>query len=214
MASAYERYDQQPSTTGAAMMPLTLPRPSPDESPDETSGQPADFRLDPDTMTATVREQWMPLVRLATLLLNDRAVAEEVVQEACEAVWRRRPDVTSRAQLGAYLRTSVVNGSRTVGRRRGTAARHLSLIRAEHDLTDVPADAALLVREDRREIREAVSCLPDRQREVLVLRYWARLSEAEIAHTLDISTGTVKSTAHHALAALRSRLRAHPEGQS
>ncbi|MBE7189737.1 MAG: sigma-70 family RNA polymerase sigma factor [Jatrophihabitans endophyticus] len=161
-------------------------------------------------MTATVREQWMPLVRLATLLLNDRAVAEEVVQEACEAVWRRRPDVASRGQLTAYLRTAVVNGSRSVGRRRGTAARHLSLLRAEHDAVDEPADAALLVREDRREIRAAVSRLPDRQREVLVLRYWARLSEADIAHTLDISPGTVKSTAHHALAALR----AHLKGQS
>ena len=112
------------------MMPLAMSRPNPSDPP----GPDGSFRLDPDTMTATVREQWMPLVRLATLLLNDRAVAEEVVQEACEATWRRRPGVTTRAQLGAYLRTAVVNGSRSVGRRRGTAARHLSLIRAEHDI--------------------------------------------------------------------------------
>ena len=126
------------------MMPSTLSRSSPTDPSEEF------FCLGPDTMTTVVCEQWMPLVRLATLLLNDRAVAEEVVQEAYEAVWRRRPDVTSRAQLGAYLRTSVVNGARSVGRRRGTAARHLSLIRAEHDGIDEPADSALLLREDRR----------------------------------------------------------------
>lgn len=162
------------------------------------------FRLDADTMTIVVRDQWMPLVRMATLLLGDRAGAEEVVQAACEAVWRQQPDVDSHDHLIAYLRTSVVNGTRSVGRRRGTAARHLALARAEHE---APADAPLLLREDRRLVREAVAQLPARQREVLVLRYWARLSEADIARTLAISTGTVKSTAHHALAALRARLK-------
>ncbi|WP_375485026.1 RNA polymerase sigma factor [uncultured Jatrophihabitans sp.] len=158
-------------------------------------------------MTATVRAQWMPLVRLGTLLLNDRAVAEEVVQHACETVWKQQPAVGSSAQLGAYLRTSVVNGSRSVGRRRTTAARYLALVRAEQPDGEPPADAELLLDEDRREIRAAVGRLPDRQREVLVLRYWGRLSEADIAQTLDISPGTVKSTAHRAIAALRAHLK-------
>ena len=188
------------------MMPLTSSRPSPDDPPLDSPSGPG-FRLDTDTMTATVRAQWMPLVRLATVLLNDRAVAEEVVQHACESVWKQQPDVGSSAQLAAYLRTSVVNGSRSVGRRRTTAARYLALVRAEHQDGDPPADAELLLDEDRREIREAVATLPDRQREVLVLRYWGRLSEADIAHTLAISTGTVKSTAHRAIAALRVHLK-------
>ena len=190
------------------MMPLALSRSSPNEQPEPDHGtDDPGFCFDANTMTTTVREQWMSMVRLATLLLNDRAVAEEVVQQACEAVWRRQPEVTSQAQLGAYLRTSVVNGSRSIGRRRSTATRHLALLRAEHDAAATPADTALLKDEDRREVQEALSRLSNRQREVLVLRYWARLSEADIAQTLGISTGTVKSTAHRALAALRKHLK-------
>ena len=184
------------------MMPLTMPRPDPDEPADSA------FRLDPDTMTATVREQWMPLVRLATLLLNDRAVAEEVVQEACEAtVWRRRPDVTSRAQLAAYLRTSR-RQRQPIGRTAARNCRPPPLVdpgRSRHRPTPPPTPRYCCSTRTVARSAKRSSRLPDRQREVLVLRYWARLSEAEIAHTLEISTGTVKSTAHHALAA-----HAHP----
>ena len=189
------------------MMQLALSRSTPNEPKPGHRDDDTVFGVDADTMTAMVREQWMSMVRLATLLLNDRAVAEEVVQQACEAVWRRRPEVTSQVQLAAYLRTSVVNGSRSIGRRRSTATRYLALIRAERDAAVTPADTALLQDEDRREVREALARLSDRQREVLVLRYWARLSEADIARTLGITTGTVKSTAHRALAALREHLK-------
>ncbi|MDP9093515.1 MAG: hypothetical protein M3N95_11440 [Actinomycetota bacterium] len=80
------------------MMPLTLSRTHAGPAPEP------DFRLSADSITLVVREQWMPLVRLATLLLSDRAVAEEVVQQACEAVWRRQPELDSSAALISYLR--------------------------------------------------------------------------------------------------------------
>ena len=177
---------------------LAVARRDVDPSPAE------EFVVDAVTMSAIVDEQWMPLVRLATLLLNDRAAAEEVVQDACEAVWRLRPAISTHDHLVAYLRRSVINRSRSVGRRRVTAARYLRLVRAEHD---APADTELLRHEDHREVRDALARLTKRQREVLVLRYWSRLSEDEIAHTLAVSAGTVKSTAHHALAALRAHLK-------
>jgi len=65
----------------------------------------------------------------------------------------------------------------------------------------------MLLSEDRRQVLAALAHLPARRREVLVLRYYAGLSEAEIASTLGISTGTVKSTAARGLAALARALK-------
>ena len=70
---------------------------------------------------------------------------------------------------------------------------------------EVPLDTTtegVLLAEDHREVIAALQALADRQREVLVLRYWAGCTEAEIAETLGISRGAVKSTASRALDAL------------
>ena len=136
-----------------------------------------------------------------------RAPAEDVVQDVCEATWRRRSSVRDREHLIAYLRAGVVNRCRSAGRRRTVAARYLSLLRptVEHDHSPA-ADATVLATERRTEVLAALERLGDRQREVLVLRYWAELSEAEIADALSISRGTVKSTAHAALRRLTTLL--------
>jgi RNA polymerase sigma factor (sigma-70 family) len=97
----------------------------------------------------------------------------------------------------AYLRTSVVNGSRSALRRRRTVRGFLS--RASEPEPAPSPDRALTVAETRDEVTAALATLPTRMREVLVLRYWSGLSEKEIAHTLGISEGTVKSTASRAL---------------
>ncbi len=164
----------------------------------------APFVLDEASMTAVVQDEWLPLVRLAALLLNDRGSAEDVVQEVCEAVWRRRPAVTDRAHLVGYLRTAVVNRARSAGRKRRTMQRYLARTQPDHA---PPADLDLLVAEEQRLVLDALARLPARQREVLVLRYWSELSEAQIAETLGIAPGTVKSTAHHALANLHRLLK-------
>jgi RNA polymerase sigma-70 factor (sigma-E family) len=151
------------------------------------------------------RAQRLPLLRLAVLLTDDRSTAEDVVQDAFLALHRRWHAVDPAAAAG-YLRTSVVNGVRTLFRRRGVARRHLSTVSAE----DVPpADLALLLTEDQREVVEALRTLPRRQREVLVLRYWSELSEAEIADALGIARGTVKSSAARGLASLQKHLGDH-----
>ena len=141
----------------------------------------------------------LSLVRLAVLLVDDFASAEDVVQDAFAALARRPHAVRDPSKALAYLRTSVVNTARSALRRRRTA-------RAYTPPDDVappgPEDAAVLA-EEHREVIVALQKLAPRQREVLVLRYWSNLSEAEIARTLDISQGTVKSTASRALVALQ-----------
>jgi RNA polymerase sigma-70 factor (sigma-E family) len=148
------------------------------------------------------RSHRLPLLRLAVLLTDDAAAAEDVVQDAFLALQRRWHAVDPAAAAG-YLRTSVVNGTRTLHRRRGVARRHLQSLTAD----DVPgADLAVLLTEEHRQIVEALRTLPRRQREVLVLRYWSDLSEADIAAVLGIARGTVKSSASRGLAALQKHL--------
>ena len=162
-----------------------------------------DFELDAATMSAVVDEQWTPLVRLALLLLGSRAAAEDAVQDACEATWRVRPAVSDRDHLVAYLRRAVVNRCHSAGRRAGTVRRFLAAARPEDE---PPADVAVLAAEADRAVLAALDRLAPRQREVVVLRYWADLSEREIAQTLGIAPGTVKSTASSALARLDALL--------
>jgi RNA polymerase sigma-70 factor (sigma-E family) len=155
-----------------------------------------------DALIDLYRAQRLPLLRLAVLLTDDRATAEDVVQDAFLALQRRWHAVDPAAAAG-YLRTSVVNGVRSLHRRRVVARRHLHAVGHE----DVPpADLALLLTEDQREVVEALRTLPRRQREVLVLRYWSELSEAEIADALGVARGTVKSSASRGLASLQKHL--------
>jgi RNA polymerase sigma factor (sigma-70 family) len=70
-----------------------------------------------------------------------------------------------------------------------------------------PADSAVLLGEEHRAVLGALRRLPARQREVLVLRYWHELSEAEIAAALGISSGAAKSAASRGLTAVEARLR-------
>ncbi|HET6698694.1 MAG TPA: SigE family RNA polymerase sigma factor [Nocardioidaceae bacterium] len=140
------------------------------------------------------------LVRLSVLLVHDVGTAEEVVQDAFVAMhgkWRglREPD-----RALAYLRQSVVNRSRSVLRHRGVQARYVP-----PTLPDQPsADEDVLAAERRTHVLEALRSLPDRQREVLALRYYLDLSEAQIAEMLGISRGAVKSHASRGVHALRS----------
>jgi RNA polymerase sigma factor (sigma-70 family) len=136
----------------------------------------------------------LPMLQLAVLLVDDRAAAEDVVQDAFAGLHRHLP-VESPA---AYLRASVLNGCRSVLRRRRLARAHLPLV----DRPGAGADEALTVAEEHRAVTRAMSRLPRRQREVLVLKYWAGLSDPEIAAELRVSLGTVRSCASRARATL------------
>lgn len=145
---------------------------------------------------------WRRLVRLAYLLVHDQLLAEDVVQDAFVAVhgrWSRlqQPDLAV-----AYLHRSVVNGSRSALRHRAVEVRKAPVVAVPARYDD-GLDAAMT----RDVVLDALRELPRRQREVVVLRYYLDLSEADIAAALGISRGAVKSHSSRGLAALRSTLR-------
>ncbi|MDT4961734.1 MAG: hypothetical protein QOF87_1381 [Pseudonocardiales bacterium] len=145
----------------------------------------------------------LQLVRMAILLVDDLGSAEDVVQDAFVGLHRHHDKIRDPEAALGYLRTAVVNGARSMLRRRQTVRKHVRPVQAE--VTDSP-DSELLLAEDHREVLAAVRTLPPRQQEVLVLRYWSDLSEAEIAHALGISRGAVKSQASRAIDKLETIL--------
>jgi RNA polymerase sigma-70 factor (sigma-E family) len=149
-------------------------------------------------------EQRLPMIRLAAFLCGDVHAAEEIVQDAFIGLQRHWTRLDSAQAAVGYLRASVVNGTRNLYRRRDVVRRHL---RVAEPVAGPAADFALHLAEEHRDVLLALRRLPSRQREVLVLRYWSELSEAEIAAALGISRGTVKSTASRALDALEQMLK-------
>ena len=165
-------------------------------------------RWDADTAVEQLyATHYRRLVRLAVLLVRDLETAEEVVQDsfvAMHGTWRtlREPD-----QGLAYLRQTVVNRSRSVLRHRGVRARYAdrAAVSTGPDRRDLPgADEHVVAAEHRAAVLDAMRTLPDRQREVLALRYYLDLSEADIASTLGISRGAVKTHSSRGVAALRT----------
>ena len=147
-------------------------------------------------------QHYRALVRLAALLVRDTQTAEEVVQDSFVAMhegWQRLRD-TEKAL--AYLRQAVVNRSRSVLRHRTVVDKNLQ--KAPPDMPSAEHGALVLL--ERSAVVAALRHLPDRQREAIVLRYYADLSEAEIATAMGISRGAVKSHTSRGMAALRAAL--------
>lgn len=145
---------------------------------------------------------WRQLVRLSVLLVHDQASAEDVVQDAFVAMHGKWSRLRDPDKALAYLRQAVVNRSRSTLRHRVVVERHAR--------TAAPGDGTVegpTVGGARRDaVREALLRLSERQREVLVLRYYLDWSEAQIADALGISRGAVKAHAHRGGAALRELL--------
>ncbi len=146
----------------------------------------------------------LSLVRLAVLLVDDVASAEDVVQDAFAALARRPDAVKDPSKALAYLRVAVLNTARSSLRRRRTARAYSP----PHDTAPpTPEDSAVLA-EEHREVIVALQSLAPRQREVLVLRYFADMTEAQVAETLGISLGSVKAYGSRGIAALRVAMEA------
>jgi RNA polymerase sigma-70 factor (sigma-E family) len=172
-------------------------------------------RVDPkqdadEALVALYTAHYRSLVRLGALLLRDTAAAEDVVQDAFVAMhasWRRLRDPDKAL---AYLRQAVVNRARS-------RLRHLKVIERKtppplpesgqiHGAFVPSAEQGAIHALERQHVMSALGNLPHRQREVLVLRYYADLSEAQIAETMGISPGAVKSHASRGIAALRQTM--------
>ena len=156
-------------------------------------------------LSVLFREHHADLVRLAVLLVGDQETAEDVVQDVftrrhVRRTWRGRAG--GQDQSLAYVRAAVLNGCRSVLRRRAVARRLGSPRWLLEEPAQGSAEGEVILAEDRRQVLAALAALPRRRREVLVLRYDLGLTESEIAGVLRISPGTVKSTAARGIAAL------------
>jgi RNA polymerase sigma-70 factor (sigma-E family) len=150
------------------------------------------------------------LVRLSVLLVRDRETAEEVVQDSFVAMHGRWRSLRDPDKGLAYLRQTVVNRSRSVLRHRGVETRYVASQPGGFRRVVPGADEDALAGERRSAVLAALGQLPPRQREVLALRYYLDLSEADIAQALGISQGAVKSHASRGAAALRALLEDRP----
>ncbi len=140
------------------------------------------------------------LIRTAYLLAGDRATAEDLVQTSLAKLYLSWDKVLNRESIDGYVRRILVNEHNSLWRRAWKRTEVASEVVPDHSVVDVYDDGHAAA------VWELVRTLPRKQRTVIVLRYYEQLSEAEIAHTMGISTGTVKSQASRALAALRQRV--------
>ncbi|QDY78081.1 SigE family RNA polymerase sigma factor [Streptomyces qinzhouensis] len=152
-----------------------------------------------DHLTETYRAHYRSLLGLAALLLDDTASCEDVVQEAFIRVHSARNRVRDPEKTLAYLRQTVVNLSRSALRRRILGLKLLS--KPMPDMAS--AEEGAYDQLERDALIKAMRGLQRRQREVLVLRYFADMTEAQVAQTLGISLGSVKAYGSRGIAALR-----------
>jgi RNA polymerase sigma-70 factor (sigma-E family) len=152
-------------------------------------------------VAALYKEHALNLIRLAHIMLGDRSAAEDVVQDAFCGLYRRWEHLTSKDHALGYVRTSVLNGCRSVLRRVGTGELTIA-----HQPPTISAEAAALSAEQRQEVIRALRRLPHRQREVVVLSYYLDLADEQIARDMGIGPSTIRSTRHRALAALERLL--------
>jgi RNA polymerase sigma factor (sigma-70 family) len=136
-------------------------------------------------------EEWVPICRIASLMVGDRHLGEDLAQEAFARWYARRDSVNEPA---AFLRTVVVNLARGTLRRRVVSRRWAYLF-------EVDAEQSVMATPDV--LSDLIHALPVRQRAAIVLRFYERRSEAEIAQILGCRVGTVKSLLSRALASLR-----------
>ena len=149
------------------------------------------------------RQHWLELVRLATVMVGDVATAEDVVQDAFERLhrgWHRLREPSSGL---AYARSSVLNGCRSVHRRAAVARKYGPQLANPADAISPAPFAAV---DASSQVVAAVQVLTRRQREVIVLRYYADLDIAEIAGTLRLTQGAVRATISRALTAMARAL--------
>jgi RNA polymerase sigma factor (sigma-70 family) len=165
---------------------MTRPQPNPPLRPSD------------DDVTVLFRGRYLEMVRLAGLLGADDP--EDIAQEAFARLMRKG---ALNADPAPYLRAIVCNLTRN-------RHRHLRVVREKtpRAVSEPSSEQAAILREDHAEVIAALAALPARRREAIVLRFWLDLSEREIATTMGVSPGTVKSQLSRGLAALAQALEA------
>ncbi len=184
----------------------------------------ADSSAAANAVTALYQQHALGLIRLAVIMLGDRAAAEDVVQDAFFGLYRNWFRLGDPANALVYTRSSVLNGCRNAlrGRARRSHRDHAAGAGSVSGLEGTQgfagqsgarwdaaqsAEAQVLLTEDARRMIAAIRKLPDRQREAVVLRFYLDMSAEEAASAMGVSRGTVKSTTSRAVAALGRMLK-------
>jgi RNA polymerase sigma-70 factor (sigma-E family) len=151
---------------------------------------------------ALYTERHAEMVRFATFLTGDAHAAEDLTQEAFVKVYDAWERIDDPERAVAYLRATIVNLTRGRHRRQVVADRnqqpHLSIVASAED------DA--MGRVDRDTVLAAVAALPHRQRACVVMKHWLRMTEGEIATTLELSIGSVRTHTKRGVDALQRTL--------
>jgi RNA polymerase sigma factor (sigma-70 family) len=167
------------NSSGDGRMPLPLPVP-PNSATESEVARKVLPRDRTSAVTALFEEHYASLVRMARLLVDDRETAEDVVMDAFTGLYRRWTAVRDPAEAHRYVRSSVLNGARSQLRRRRLRRRHGS--GSPHQ--EAARDGLERNEADRSTVTQLLRTLPYRQRQVLVLRYFVDLTEAQIAYEL------------------------------
>ena len=152
---------------------------------------------------ALYQSEYRPLVRLASLLIDDRGACEEIVQDAFVQALVHWRSIRDHERAPAFLRTCVLNGARSQLRHRQVVDRH-----AWPTAGEVEGAEGRTVQ--HATVLAALRSLPERQREAVVLRYYLDLSEHEIAEAMGVSNGSVKTHLHRGLTALNRVMEVTP----
>ena len=155
-----------------------------------------------DAVWRLYEQRYADMVRFAAFLSGDVHAAQDIAQEAFVRLLDAWDRIADPERADAYLKATIVNLVRGEHRRRETAERrassHLSLVASAED------DA--LGRVGRQHVLDAVSALPIRQKACVVMRHWMRMSETEIAATLGVSVGSVRTHVKRGTATLQRTL--------
>ncbi|HEX3389307.1 MAG TPA: SigE family RNA polymerase sigma factor [Streptosporangiaceae bacterium] len=177
----------------------------------DVPGPPGDTWASAETAVAALYEaSALGLIRMAYVVLGDLPTAEDVVQEAFCGLYRRWDRLASTGGALYYVRTSVLNGCRSALRRRAVRRGFLQQRTLADPTPAASAESVVLGGAEREEVIRALGRLPHRQREVLVLRFYAELPDEQIARVMGIRPGTVRSTAFRGLDALGRALKETP----
>lgn len=159
--------------------------------------------MERDALPGLFAAHYRRLLALAVLVTDDRATAEDLVQEAFARLHGRALADPERAL--AYLRSTVLNLSRSRLRRLRTARKH----ERPDDRLLPSAEDDVILRADQRAVLDALRTLSPRQRQALVLRYWEDMTESQVAAAMGLSAGAVKSHTSRGMSALRTALEAN-----
>jgi len=143
------------------------------------------------------------LYATARLILRDTELAADATQEAMVRAWRDLPSLRDAERFDAWLYRLVVRACADVGRRRRRWRAEVTIVSTEPSEPDRASELA-----DRDQLERGLRRLDERQRTILILRFYVGLSPSEIADALDIPVGTAKSRLHYAIEALRAALTA------